>query len=408
MRTASSTPAPPAPRGTAPEPARVTTSRAERVAYLDRLKLVLVAVIIAGHGALTYSDIERAWPYQEVQEVTLSEPSNIVLGVLVLPAALFTMGLFFLISGRMTPPSLARKGTRRFVRERLVRLGLPLAIWVLAIWPLMILAAHRAAGESRSYWTQIVHADPFLDTGPMWFVEVLLVYSLGYAAWCASAGRRPRAPAADRVDCPRPLSGRTLVALAAGISLATMLVRLVFPLTSPQPAHPNLWQWPQYLGMFGLGILAARRGWLEPVPRAIARRCGAAALLGLLAFGLLGAAMAASGVDPDVLAHERLHWATMALAAIEGPLAVGASVWLLAASQRRLGHPLGRRGRALARSAFAAFILQGAVLIGLAIALRPIDVPAEAKAAAVALGGTAASFGLAWLLVARTPLGRVL
>jgi hypothetical protein len=32
----------------------------ERVAYLDALKVLLVAVIIAGHGALAYGDLESA------------------------------------------------------------------------------------------------------------------------------------------------------------------------------------------------------------------------------------------------------------------------------------------------------------------------------------------------------------
>ena len=55
-----------------------------------------------------------------------------------------------------------------------------------------------------------------------------------------------------------------------------------------------------------------------------------------------------------------------------------------------------------------AFLLQGVVLIGLMIALRPVGLPAEIKALAVAGLGVAGSFGLAWLLVARTPLGRTL
>jgi hypothetical protein len=44
--------------------------------------------------------------------------------------------------------------------------------------------------------------------------------------------------------------------------------------------------------------------------------------------------------------HCRLQWAPIALAAVEGPLAVGASVWVLAVAQRRLGAPMGRLGRA--------------------------------------------------------------
>jgi peptidoglycan/LPS O-acetylase OafA/YrhL len=62
----------------------------------------------------------------------------------------------------------------------------------------------------------------------------------------------------------------------------------------------------------------------------------------------------------------------------------------------------------LARSAFGAFLLQGPVLIGLMIAMRPIGVPAEGKALAVASLGVVGSFALSWLLVNRTRLGRVL
>lgn len=55
----------------------------------------------------------------------------------------------------------------------------------------------------------------------------------------------------------------------------------------------------------------------------------------------------------------------------------------------------------LGRSAYGAFLLQGFVLIGLALALRPLGLPAELKAVLVAAGGVAGSFALAWLLVSR-------
>ena len=160
--------------------------------------------------------------------------------------------------------------------------------------------------------------------------------------------------------------------------------------------------------MFALGILAAQRGWLEPVPDRIRRGCGFAALGGVVAFAVLGGTMAATGVDGDVLFDQRLHWAPLALAAIEGPLAVGASIWLLGLAQRRLSRRPGPLGRALARSAYAAFLLQGIVLIGLMILMRPVGVPAETKALAVAGLGVAGSFALAWLLVSRTRLDRIL
>jgi hypothetical protein len=95
-------------------------------------------------------------------------------------------------------------------------------------------------------------------------------------------------------------------------------------------------------------------------------------------------------------------------AAVDAVLCMFGSVWMLSVAQRRLTHPL-PHGTALARSAYGAFILQTPILIGLALALLGIDLPAEVKALLVAAGGVTASYGLAWLLITQIPgLHRVL
>jgi surface polysaccharide O-acyltransferase-like enzyme len=379
--------------------------RAQRVPYLDNLKLILVAVIIAGHGALAYGDLESAWPYQDVQEVQLTATADIMLSAVVVPAVLFVMGLFFLVSGHVTPGSVARKGPQKFARDRLVRLGLPLLVWTLVLWPGAIWISALAAGQSHSFWTELTTAEPILDTGPLWFVEVLLIYSLAYAAWRRWHPGTAIRPGSDGSDS---LSGRTLVALAVGVSLATILVRPILPIASGQIGQSHLWQWPQFVAMFALGIIAAQRSWLDPVPDRIRRRCGYAAIGGVTAWGVLSGIVAIAGVDPDVVFDRGFHWASLTMAAIEGPLAVGASVWLLGLAQRRLNRRPGALGRALSRSAYGAFLLQGVVLIALMVALRPVPVAAEAKAVTVALLGVAGSFALAWFVVNRTRLGRIL
>jgi Acyltransferase family len=369
----------------------------------------MVAVIIAGHGALAYGDIENAWPYQDVQEVHLAGATNVGLAIVAIPAAMFAMGLFFLISGLFTPGSVSRKGPRAFSRDRLIRLGAPLAVWALVIWPGSIWLAHRAAGGTHSFWWQLTHEDPTLDTGPMWFVETLLLFSLAYAAWRYWRGRRASPAPLERASRREtPLSGRTLVSIAVGISAVNLVVRPVFPAASNQIGQLHLWQWPQVLAMFGLGIVAAQRGWLNPVPARIRRGSGFAALGGLAAFLIVAVLMGALGVDGGVIFDRGFHWPALALAGIEGPLAVGTSIWLLAYAQQHLNRPPGTFGQAMARSAYGAFVLQGVVLIGLMIAMRPVGVPAEIKALVVAGLGVAGSFALAWVLATRTVLGRII
>jgi hypothetical protein len=71
------------------------------------------------------------------------------------------------------------------------------------------------------------------------------------------------------------------------------------------------------------------------------------------------------------------------------------------------GYEAGRTARAMARSAYAAFMLQGIPLILFALACGRSMCRLEIKALVVAVGGIAGSFGLGWLLVSRTRLGRI-
>jgi hypothetical protein len=91
----------------------------------------------------------------------------------------------------------------------------------------------------------------------------------------------------------------------------------------------------------------------------------------------------------------------MAFAVIESTLAVFGSVWLLGLAQRHLKRPFCWASPRISRSAYGAFMLQGLVLIGLALALRTLPLPGELKAIVVAGLGVISSFGVAWLLINR-------
>jgi hypothetical protein len=79
---------------------RVAAGR-KRLAYLDDLKVGLVAVIIAGHAVLGYTTGD--WTYQEVQETSIAAAYEAVFTFILVPAVLFAMGLFFLMAGLLTP-----------------------------------------------------------------------------------------------------------------------------------------------------------------------------------------------------------------------------------------------------------------------------------------------------------------
>ncbi len=369
-----------------------------RWTYLDNLKVVLIAGVIAVHGLLGYSDLE-VWPYTLVRETTMAAPTRVLTLAVAGPFAIFLMALLFLVAGLLTPQSLQRKGSRRFIRDRLLRLGVPFLFFVAVLWPVLLYALYRPLDHvTGSFWTETRLNIP--DTGPAWFIGVLLVLSLLYAAW--SALRPRRASARRRVA----LTARVLGLLAAGIAVASFVIRLWLPYASEAPLDLNEWQWPECAGLFGLGVVAARQGWLAGVPSALAGRARTvtvAAALGTAAYASLAGPL---GIEFTNLVGG-LRWEALLFAGLEGTLTVFGSVWLLSVAQRRLNR-LHRRGRELARSSYAAFLVQGVPLFGLALALRPVPVPAEVKALVVAGGGVVVSFALARLLVRLPGLRRVL
>lgn len=356
-----------------------------RMSQVDNLRTLMVAWVIGAHALMGYTAV-GGWAYDEVNEATFSPGSELVLTVLIGPSGLFVIGAFFFVSGLFTPASAARKGRRAFTLDRLVRLGLPWAASALVVWPLSVWLAYRAAGHDVTPWALVGQRSPLLDSGALWFALVLLIYSLGYALWPL------RITAA---------SGYHLVLTAAGIAAGSFVTRLVFPARSGQPGDLHLWQWPQCLGMFLLGIAAARSGWARGLPDRLYRVSGTVAgvtvLLVPVAALALGVTEVASGVDEFLGGW---HWQAALTAAVEGVLVVFGSVWLLGFAQQRFTWT-GPLATACARGAFPAFVLQGPVLLLLAIAQRPLDVPAEVKGPLLVVVALAASFWLGSLLTAR-------
>ncbi len=247
--------------------------------------------------------------------------------------------------------------------------------------------AYTAAGRHVSFGWVLTHRDPLLDSGALWFALVLLAFSVAFALtrpWTTGRRHRPaRAP-----------TGTHVAATVVVIGLSSFLVRLGFPARSGQVGDLHLWQWPQCLGLFVLGIAAARSGWHRHVPERLRHTCGAVALLTLVLLPVLALVSGVRDLSRDVTSYlGGWHWEALATAGVEGILVVTGSVWLVGLAERRcLDEAPATDG--WAKGAFAAFVIQGPVLMALASAARPLDLPAELKAPLVAALGIMACFWL--------------
>jgi hypothetical protein len=317
------------------------------------------------------------------------------------------IALLFLVAGLLTPRSLERKGARRFVVDRLLRLGVPFALFTFLIWPAVTYAVYHPFGAAPgSFAEEYLSDEGYFDTGVLWFIGVLLIFSVGYAGFAVLPRPAARSHGSGPARPPRRIGMGHLAVLVLATAAATFFVRLAFPYGSESVTDLNLWEWPGCLALFGLGIAASRRGWLAEVPHALRRGSFVVTLVaGIAAAALMGGAFA-TGSTGRVFGGG--HWEALLFALVEGTLMVFGSVWLLGAAQRHLARPR-PWSAALGRSAYGAFLLQGFVLLALALVLRPVPLPAELKALLVAIGAVVGSFAWAWLLVSRVPwLGRIL
>jgi hypothetical protein len=362
-----------------------------RLVYLDNLKVVLVVGVIVAHSAMTYG-AAGTWVFEakEYGGPTLSSATSELLSAGIGLGILFGMGLFLMMAGLVTPPSLRRKGAAAFVRGRVLRLGIPVIVYAALVMPVLALVIMVTASRSTEPIPEFLgHRVGELSTGPAWFIAVLLIMSLGYVGWHQTTGRRHASTG--------PLGWHHLVVAATLIGAGTFVVRIWWPLDSPQVLDLHVWLWPQCAVLFALGAISAERGWLQPVPRWLSRASGRVSLVGLLT---LTAVLVATGRKPTHAFVGGVHWQAAVVAGLEGILAIGLSLWMLARFQQR-HNDQGRVGRVLSRHAFGAFLLQAPVLVGVALFLQPLHVPGDLAFALLAAGSVSACFALS-ALFART------
>ena len=205
--------------------------------------------------------------------------------------------MLFLVAGLMARPSLERKGTGLYVRDRLLRLGVVFAAYVLVLQPItMYMLEHWIGTDTGSYGVvprrraDAGHRDALVRRRPADLLARL------YAAWI-TVRRTPVAKPSVR----REIGARHLILLSGAVAVATFLVRLAFPFNSENKyLDLNLYQWPACVALFGLGIAGSRLDWLTEVPERLRRLSRIATVAALVAFGAFSViGLAQGGIDVE-------------------------------------------------------------------------------------------------------------
>lgn len=373
-----------------------------RILYIDNIRILLICLVIATHAAITYGG---PGPWYFIDPGNGPQMPYLLTAIDMLCMAFF-MGFFTLISAYFIVPSLVRKGRDTFIRDRLVRLGIPLIIWILVLAPLLSLILAAALGNFPSSLAEFYVAQfvPYhgLHIGPMWFVAFLLIATGVYLLW---AHFRP--PAAPGTVHPRPFpSFSTIVCFGLLLGVVTAIVRIFLPMGTTwilgfQPPF-----FAQYIALFMIGIYASEHRWLDAIPDRVGRACTLAALLLIAAHTFFIIAMISSPEGLAVIAGgPRLipilyaFWDQMT-----GAMLIPALLWIFSRWFNDQGPVTG----AMAADSYTVYIIHPLVLVSISVACVGILLPQEIKFTLVLLLTIAAAFALGHLIRALPGAKRVL
>jgi surface polysaccharide O-acyltransferase-like enzyme len=333
-----------------------TAPLAGRVEFISRYRGLLATLVVLIHTGVTYGAI-GSWDFVEAHEVLWLSILTTTINSF---SQSFVLGAFFFISAYFLPRSLERKGPARFLLDRFIKLGIPYLLYYFLVMPLLAALGDWAEGEPvdlRFY----LH---YCNSGPLWFVEALLLFTLVYLIIRLvrrSPGRKLFAPG---------LPGRS--AILTYILVAAVLgftVRLVFPIGWTLH-NLQLGFFPMYIILFAAGIKAGEEKWLERI--AELRLCpwlplAVTAMVLYLPMLILGGALTNEG-EPFL---GGLTWQAASYALWEAALGTSLFIITLVLVARRQWRSTGA-GASFAGASFGIYLMHGMVIIPLAVAMHSL------------------------------------
>ncbi|HRW46451.1 MAG TPA: acyltransferase family protein [Caldilinea sp.] len=384
-----------------------TAAITDRLYFVDHLRAALVILVVVHHVAVVYG---ASAPYYYVDPPPGPSLASLILFVFVLFNQAWFMGALFLLAGYFTPAAYDRKGAPRFLKDRLLRLSIPLIFFMFVLGPITAIGLFLPPAPVipialtwENFWR--VYPD-LIGLGPLWFVALLLVFSLGYIAWRQLVGHGRRGEQSTAAPPRLPAIALFIVALAA----ASYLMRIVVPMGRTVLDFPTLAYLPQYLSFFVLGVIAWRRDWLRTLPTRLGWvGLGIAVVSTLLLFpipllGILGGTFRFLGNG---------SWSSAVYALWDSAFAVGLVLASITLFRRYFGST-STLGTFLAQQSYAVYIIHSTLIViiayGLYLAYARVefDPGTLLKFAVGTILVVPASYAAAWLVRRLPGVGRIM
>jgi surface polysaccharide O-acyltransferase-like enzyme len=340
-------------------PSALNTEQPQKIFYIDNLKVILTVLVVLHHTFITYG-APGSWYYMQK---TTQQGALIPMTLFVAVNQSFFMGFFFFLSAYFIRPSYQKKGASRFVKDRLLRLGIPLLFYTFILGPFMnYLVYYFGKGHHITFIQFLSGYDDWIDFGVLWFVAALLLFTLIYVAWCQVAKSRD-------VQIKHSLSVNKVLLIATRLGVISFLVRLVFPVGWVlNPPGFQLGHFTQYVALFIGGILAYRYNLLESITYKQGKRAAWIAVLLVIIIFPLFYVLLTTLKFPSSWFSGGFHGPALMYAMWEQLTGLCIIMALLGIGKEKLNRNSALRSK-LSRSAFAVYIFHPLVVISITLLL---------------------------------------
>ncbi len=363
----------------------------KRACYIDNLRIALTALVIVHHTAIAYG-ASGGWCY--ITPDTIGGWGQMILSAFLTVNQAFFMSFFFFISAVFTPESYDRKGFSRYMKDRLVRLGIPLVVYSTIIGPWLnygiLLHTHRETGGNLlEFIVRSNLTNP--NTSHLWFLLALLVFESTYAVY----RKWSKWPVSSFVSDKLPTQ-RVVLSFIILSGLLAFLLRIVYPIGGKNFIGLQFGYFVLYTALYLTGLLAGRKKWLDQISLASYRPL---VVLAFLAIPLIFLTWAHVTEHPEHIVQYigGANWRALYLACWEAFVCVGLIVFLTAVFKAYFNRS-SALSLQLSLSSYAAYILHPLLVVGLTMFFETVPAPPFYKFVGAGVLGVTLSFLLAYLI----------
>lgn len=228
----------------------MTNKNNKRLYFINKLRVMLTVLVIVFHISIAYGGMGEWYYYENVNEIFYKFFFTSFNAI----CQAFFMGLFFLISGYFTPLSYDRKGAKKFIKDRVLRLGIPLVIYMFVINPsIYYMMDVLTLNKKISYFNFMKDAIfnlKYIHPKTLWFVEALIIFAFLYVA-----ERKIFKIFSKKQIKGCFLKNKKILAFIILLGLSTFIVRIFYP-AQKEIIFLRIGYFPQYICLYIIGIIA--------------------------------------------------------------------------------------------------------------------------------------------------------